>query len=165
MSSTAIVSPESKNSDHKPPVYFVSLGCPKNLVDSQVMLGLLEKDRYTIAPEPDNAEVIIVNTCSFIQASKEESIETILEMAQLKEDGKCKVLVASGCLSQRYSKQLEQDLPEVDLFIGTGQYHRITELLNENARARELGAPLPKRSYVDQPAFIHTESDPRKHTG
>ncbi len=151
--------------DPKAPVYFVSLGCPKNLVDSQVMLGLLEKDRYSITQSPDDAEVIIVNTCSFIQASKEESIETILEMAQQKESGKCKVLVASGCLSQRYSKQLEKDLPEVDLFIGTGQYHKITEALNDHARAKELGAPLPKRSYIDQPAFIHTERDPRMHTG
>lgn len=149
----------------KSPVYFVSLGCPKNLVDSQVMLGLLEKDRYSITSAPENAEVIIVNTCSFIQASKEESIETILDMARLKESGNCKVLVASGCLSQRYSTQLEKEMPEVDLFIGTGQYHRITELLNEREKALEIGAPLPKRSYVDQPAFIHTERDPRLHTG
>src|SRR6202022_3105333 len=102
----------------KSPVYFVSLGCPKNLVDSQVMLGLLEKDRYTISDSPEGAEVIIVNTCSFIQASKEESIETILEMAQQKQDGSCKVLVASGCMPQRYSKELEREMPEVDLFIG-----------------------------------------------
>jgi ribosomal protein S12 methylthiotransferase len=146
-------------------VYFVSLGCPKNLVDSQVMLGILEKDRYKIAQTPEEAEVIIVNTCSFIQASKEESIETILDMAQLKESGSCKVLVASGCLPQRYSKELETEMPEVDLFIGTGQYHRITELLNKHGEAIAMGAPLPKRSYVDQPAFIHTEKDPRMHTG
>src|SRR4051812_39063111 len=149
----------------KSPVYFVSLGCPKNLVDSQVMLGLLEKERYSITQEPQDAEVIIVNTCSFIQASKEESIETILEMAQLKDEAKCKVLVASGCLPQRYSKQLETEMPEVDLFIGTGQYHRITELLDAHGKAQEMGAPLPKRSYIDQPAFIHTENDPRMHTG
>ena len=149
----------------KSPVYFVSLGCPKNLVDSQVMLGLLEKDRYSITEQPENAEVIIVNTCSFIEASKEESIETILEMAQLKESAKCKVLVASGCLAQRYSKNLEKEMPEVDLFIGTGQYHRITELLNKHGEALALGAQMPQRSYVDQPAFIHTEKDPRVHTG
>ncbi|MGZ5228329.1 MAG: 30S ribosomal protein S12 methylthiotransferase RimO, partial [Burkholderiales bacterium] len=152
-------------SDQKSSVHFVSLGCPKNLVDSQVMLGLLEKDRYTITRSPDDADVIIVNTCSFIEASKEESIETILEMAQQKENGKCKVLVASGCLPQRYAKELEKEMPEVDLFIGTGQYHRITELLNSHGEARALGAPLPKRSYIDQPAFIHTENDPRMHTG
>lgn len=149
----------------KAPVYFVSLGCPKNLVDSQVMLGMLTKDRYTITQTPEDAEVIIVNTCSFIQASKEESIETILEMSDLKERAKCKVLVASGCLPQRYHKQLETEMPEVDMFIGTGQYHRITELLDAHGKARKLGAPLPKRSYIDQPAFIHTELDPRMHTG
>src|SRR4051794_32177543 len=86
-------------------------------------------------------------------------------MAQLKQSAKCKVLVASGCLSQRYSKDLEKEMPEVDLFIGTGQYHRITELLSDHGKALELGAPLPKRSYIDQPAFIHTENDPRVHTG
>lgn len=149
----------------KSSVYFVSLGCPKNLVDSQVMLGLLEKDRYTLTQEPDDAEVIIVNTCSFIQASKEESIETILEMAHLKESAKCKVLVASGCLPQRYSKELEKEMPEVDLFIGTGQYHRITELLDAHEEALKMGDPLPQRIYVGQPAFIHTETDPRLHTG
>lgn len=149
----------------KSAVYFVSLGCPKNLVDSQVMLGLLEKDRYSVSQSPEEAEVIIVNTCSFIEASKKESVDTILELADHKETGKCKVLVASGCLSQRYSKQLEKQLPEVDLFIGTGQYHRITELLNARSQALEIGAPLPKRSYVDQPAFIHTENDPRILTG
>ncbi len=147
------------------PIYFVSLGCPKNLVDSQVMLGLLEKERYVLTQEPQNAQVIIVNTCSFIQASQEESIETILEMAQFKESGQCEILVASGCLTQRYSKKLETEMPEVDLFIGTGQYHRITELLEKQRQALELGSPLPKRSYVDQPAFIHTEQDPRLHTG
>jgi ribosomal protein S12 methylthiotransferase len=146
-------------------VYFVSLGCPKNLVDSQVMLGLLEKDRYTLSDQPETADVIIVNTCSFIEASKEESIETILEMAQYKETAQCKVLVASGCLSQRYSKDLEVEMPEVDLFIGTGQYHRITELLETYGQVRTEGSPLPKRSYVDHPAFIHTEIDPRLHTG
>lgn len=159
------VSTSTNPAPAKAPVYFVSLGCPKNLVDSQVMLGMLTKDRYTITQTPEEAEVVIVNTCSFIEASKEESIETILEMADLKETATCKVLVASGCLPQRYHKQLEAEMPEVDLFIGTGQYHRITELLDAHGKARELGAPLPKRSYIDQPAFIHTENDPRMHTG
>lgn len=149
----------------KSSVYFVSLGCSKNLVDSQVMLGKLELDKYQITREPSEADVIIVNTCSFIQASKEESISTVLEMADYKETGKCKVLVASGCLPQRYAKDLEKSMPEVDLFIGTGQYHRITEALSEHARTKELGGELPKRSYIDQPAFIHTEKDPRTLTG
>ncbi|MGK5087966.1 30S ribosomal protein S12 methylthiotransferase RimO [Bdellovibrionota bacterium FG-2] len=149
----------------KSPVYFVSLGCPKNLVDSQVMLGILAKDRYSITQDPAEAEVIIVNTCSFVDASKEESIETILEMADYKTTGACKVLVTAGCLPQRYSAQLEKEMPEVDLFIGTGQYHRITEILNDRTRVRKEGDPLPKRTYVGQPAFIHSEKDPRVQTG
>ena len=149
----------------KSSVYFVSLGCPKNLVDSQVMLGKLEGARYDIAKTPDDAEVIIVNTCSFIQAAKEESIDTVLEMAQFKESGKCKALVMSGCLPQRYAQELEKEMPEVDLMIGTGQYHKITELLDRHHQALELGAPLPQRSYIDFPAFIHTENDARMHTG
>lgn len=140
-------------------VYFVSLGCPKNLVDSQVMLGLLEKNRYKLSDSPEKAEVIIVNTCSFIEQSKEESINTLLELAEHKETGACQVLVASGCLSQRYSKELEAELPEVDLFVGTGQYHKITEILDRYSNEGR------RRSYVDQPAFIHTEKDPRMHTG
>jgi ribosomal protein S12 methylthiotransferase len=152
-------------SDPKSSVYFVSLGCPKNLVDSQVMLGILEKDRYAISKSPDNADVIIVNTCSFIEASKEESINTILEMASYKDSGSCKVLVASGCLPQRYHKQLEAEMPEVDLFIGTGQYQRIGELLKMKSEPVKEGDPIPERSYVDQPAFIHTEKDPRVLTG
>lgn len=151
--------------DQKYSAYFVSLGCPKNLVDSQVMLGLLEKDKYIITQAPEQADVIIVNTCSFIQASKEESIDTILEMADYKLTGVCKVLVVSGCMVQRYAEQLEKQMPEIDLMIGTGQYHRITELLTRHRKARELGDPLPNRTYVDQPAFIHSDSDPRMQTG
>ena len=93
-----------------------------------------------------------MNTCSFIQASKEESIDTILEMAEFKETGKCQALVVSGCLSQRYSKELEKEMPEVDLFIGTGQYHRITEFLSQHEKQVKIGDPLPNRSYVDIPA-------------
>lgn len=146
-------------------VYFVSLGCPKNLVDSQVMLGALEKEHYHMAQSPADAEVIIVNTCSFIQASKEESVDTILEMADQKINGKCKILVASGCMPQRYSKEMQKEMPEIDLLVGTGQYHKITEALADLKRDRALGDPIPARVYIDQPAFIHTENDARMHTG
>jgi ribosomal protein S12 methylthiotransferase len=146
-------------------VHFVSLGCPKNLVDSQVMLGRLAEGQYSLTQEPQDAEVIIVNTCSFIASAKEESIDTILEMAAHKESGSCKALVVSGCLPQRYSKEIESEIPEIDLMIGTGQYHRITELLGKLETSQKLGAPLPKRSYIDQPAFIHTENDARVLTG
>jgi ribosomal protein S12 methylthiotransferase len=142
-------------------VYFTSLGCSKNLVDSQVMLGYLGLDGYSIATEPNEAEVIVVNTCSFIEASKKESIDTILDMADYKneENGQCKALVVSGCMAQRYALQLESELPEVDLIIGTGEYNKITMLL----RAMEEGK-LEKKSFVEIPKFIHTEYDPRLNT-
>ncbi|MDD0854435.1 30S ribosomal protein S12 methylthiotransferase RimO [Halobacteriovorax sp. GB3] len=142
-------------------VFFSSLGCSKNLVDSQVMLGYMGLDGFSIVPEPDNAEVIIVNTCSFIEASKKESIDTILELADFKneEEGRCKALVVSGCMAQRYSDQLEENLPEVDMFIGTGEYNKIVPLL----KALEDGK-LEKKSFVEIPKFIHTEFDPRLNT-
>ncbi|MGZ3693195.1 MAG: 30S ribosomal protein S12 methylthiotransferase RimO [Bdellovibrionota bacterium] len=142
-------------------VYFVSLGCPKNLVDSQVMLGLLKSNKFKITEEPSEADTVIVNTCSFIDSAKQESINTILEMAEFKEgDGKLKNLVVSGCMAQRYSKDLERDMPEVDLFIGTGEYHRIVELLQKRALGK-----LRQKTFVDVPTFIHTEEHPRINTG
>lgn len=142
-------------------VFFTSLGCSKNLVDSQVMLGYLGLDGYSVAEEPSDAEVIIVNTCSFIEASKKESVDTILEMADYKdpENGRCKALVISGCMAQRYAQQLEESIPEADLIIGTGEYNKITLLL----RAMEDGK-LEKKSFVEIPMFIHTEYDPRLNT-
>ncbi|MDC1174995.1 radical SAM protein [Bacteriovoracaceae bacterium] len=142
-------------------VYFTSLGCSKNLVDSQVMLGYMGLDGFTISTEPADAEVIIVNTCSFIEASKKESIETILELADFKNEdvGKCKALVVSGCMAQRYSDALVNDLPEVDLIIGTGEYNKIVKLL----KAFEDGK-LEVKSHVEIPKFIHTEFDPRLNT-
>jgi ribosomal protein S12 methylthiotransferase len=120
------------------------------------MLGCLKKENYQITPDPMLAEVIIVNTCSFIQASIEESIDTLLQMADYKNMARCEVLVASGCLPQRYAADLEKQLPEVDLFIGTGQYHLITQIL--------ANPDLQKRTYVNQPAFIHSETDERVFT-
>ena len=140
-------------------IYFSSLGCSKNLVDSQVMLGHLKLDGFKITTEPEDAEVIIVNTCSFVEAAKVESIETVLDLASYKEDGKCKALVMSGCMSQRYSAELEAEMPEVDMFIGTGEYNKIVPLL----RAMEEGK-LEKKSFVEIPRYIHTEFDPRLNT-
>lgn len=142
-------------------VFFTSLGCSKNLVDSQVMLGYMGLDGFTISSEPSEAEVIVVNTCSFIEASKKESVDTILDMADFKnpENGQCKALVISGCMAQRYAEQLEQEIPEADLIIGTGEYNKITMLL----RALEDGK-LKQKSFVEIPKFIHTEYDPRLNT-
>ena len=141
-------------------VYFASLGCAKNLVDSQVMLGLLKNDNYSISKEPATADVIVVNTCSFIESSKAESIDTILEMAEHKDTGRCKALIVAGCMAQRYSNELQVEMPEVDAFIGTGEYQRIAEI-TEWAMKGEL----PQRSYVNKPAFIHTDAHPRVLTG
>lgn len=142
-------------------LYFSSLGCSKNLVDSQVMLGHLGLDGFTITAEPENAEVIIVNTCSFIEAAKMESIETILDLAEFKnpEYGNCKALVVAGCMAQRYSAELEKEMPEVDMIIGTGEYNKIVPLLKAYEDHK-----LEKKSFVEIPKFIHTEMDPRLNT-
>lgn len=142
-------------------LFFTSLGCSKNLVDAQVMLGYMGLDGFKVVPEAQDAEVIIVNTCSFIQAAKEESIETVLDLADFKdqENGVCKALVMAGCMAQRYSTDLEDSMPEVDLFIGTGEYHKITYLLKALEEDR-----LEKKSFVDIPKYIHTEMDPRINT-
>lgn len=135
-------------------VHLVSLGCPKNRVDSEVMVGQLREGDWEMVDSPDEADVIIVNTCSFIQPATEESIDTVLEMAGYKTKGSCKKLVVTGCMVQRYGTALEEELPEVDHFLGTGEYHRISEVLD--ARAGE--AP---RSFVDTPLYIHDEMAPR----
>src|SRR5258706_10748413 len=106
----------------------VNLGCARNLVDSEVMAGLLQKNDYEIVQEPADADIVLVNTCGFIGAAKEESIDTILEMGRLKEEGKLKKLVVAGCLSQRYPEELASDLPEVDLFIAPGEVPRVAEI-------------------------------------
>ena len=153
-------SKKKKEADPPSSVYFVSLGCPKNLVDSQVMLGLLKSNKFKIAEEPSEADTVIVNTCSFIDSAKQESINTILEMADFKDKGNLKNLVVSGCMAQRYSKDLEKEMPEVDLFIGTGEYHRVVELLQKKALGK-----LRQKSFVDIPKFIHTDEHPRINTG
>jgi len=136
-------------------VHLISLGCPKNRVDSEVMVGKLRAGRdWELVDDPDGAEVIIVNTCSFIQPATEESIDTVLQMAGYKERGSCKKLVVTGCMVQRYGRALEDELPEVDHFLGTGEYHRIDEVLRDRRGA------LP-RSFVDTPLYIHDEFAPR----
>ena len=112
-------------------VLFISLGCDKNLVDSEKMLGLLTEKGYTMVEEEKDADAIVVNTCCFIHDAKEESIETILEMASWKEKGKCKALVAAGCLAQRYQEEIREEIPEVDAIVGTTGYTEIVKILDE----------------------------------
>ncbi len=106
-------------------VAMVSLGCAKNQVDAESMAGILQKEGYAIALDPAQADVIVVNTCGFIESAKRESVETILNMAAYKESGRCKALIMSGCLSQRYADQMAPDLPEVDAFLGIGHIEEI----------------------------------------
>ena len=112
-------------------ISFVSLGCDKNTVDSEIMISLLLEHGYTLVKDDALADVIIVNTCGFIQDAKEESIQTIIEMGGYKENGQCKKLVVTGCLAQRYAKEIQEDLPEVDAVVGTGSYERIVEVVNQ----------------------------------
>jgi ribosomal protein S12 methylthiotransferase len=139
----------------KQKVSMVSLGCPKNLVDAEVMLGVLAKDEYEITTDEKDADVIIVNTCSFIKEAKQESIDAILDLAERKHDGRCHTLIVSGCLPQRYQEELANDLPEVDIFIGTGDYPRIAEIL---AGKKDSEGQL---RYVGDPDYIYDETLPR----
>ena len=109
---------------------FVSLGCPKNLVDGEVMLGLAREAGHDVTSNAADAEVIVVNTCAFIDTAKEESVNAILEMAQLKRDGACKRLVVTGCLGERYRDQLKAEIPEIDVVLGTGDVPEIVGALN-----------------------------------
>ncbi len=116
-------------------VGFVSLGCSKNLIDTEMAIGLFKKNKFEIVNDVEKSEIIVINTCGFIESAKEEAINTILEMAQYKKTGKCKYLIVMGCLVQRYSKELKKAIPEVDLFISIDEYKnfwdKVCELINE----------------------------------
>jgi ribosomal protein S12 methylthiotransferase len=139
----------------KQKVSMVSLGCPKNLVDAEVMLGVLSRQDYEITTDEKDADVIIVNTCSFIKEAKQESIDAILDLAERKHDGRCHTLIVSGCLPQRYQEELAKELPEVDIFIGTGDYPRIAEILAEKSGTED------QLRYIGDPDYIYDETLPR----
>lgn len=111
-------------------ILFISLGCDKNLVDTEVMLGLLNKRGYTFTDDETMADVIAINTCCFIGDAKEESINTILEMAEYKTNGKCKALVVAGCLAQRYKDEIQKEIPEVDAIVGTSSFDKIVDVID-----------------------------------
>ena len=127
-------------------LYLLSLGCARNLVDSEIMLGRIKQAGWTIVEEPETADVIVVNTCSFIEDAVEESIEMILELALFKQNGSCRRLVVAGCLPQRYREQIVDQLPEVDAFIGTGAFHHIVEAIE--------GLQFPKGCLLPDPDRI-----------
>lgn len=136
-------------------VLFVSLGCDKNLVDSEKMLGLLNEAGYRVAQEESEADAIVVNTCCFIHDAKEESVETILEMAEWKKKGRLKALIVTGCMAQRYQDEIQQEIPEVDAVIGTTGYTEIVPILDEilaeaEASQEEAAVEEPKeKSFVN----------------
>ena len=136
-------------------VLFVSLGCDKNLVDSEKMLGLLNEAGYRVVQEESEADAIVVNTCCFIHDAKEESVETILEMAEWKKKGRLKALIVTGCMAQRYQDEIQQEIPEVDAVIGTTGYTEIVPILDEilaeaEASQKEAAVEEPKeKSFVN----------------
>ena len=129
----------------------ISLGCAKNQVDTQTMMGYLKSAGYTFTGEPENADILIVNTCGFITSAKEESIDAIFEMAQYKESGRCKLLVVTGCLSERYRKELTEEMPEVDLFLGVREYEKLPRLIAEKLSLPCSPILKPERLLVTPP--------------
>ena len=136
---------------------YISLGCAKNLVDTEVMLGLLRDDGYTVTDDLSTADLIIINTCTFIEKAKEESINTILEAAQYKQTGACKGLIVAGCLSQQYQDELFKEIPEIDALIGTGAWNRIMDALDSIEKGNRI-------SIMDDMTNIYDERMPRMQT-
>ena len=132
-------------------VGFVSLGCPKNLVDSEVMMGILAREGYELTPRADDAEILVVNTCSFIEPAQKESVDAILEMAEHKKFGSAKKLIVAGCLVERYRDQILEQIPEVDAVVGTGEVERIIEAVEGDLKV------LP----AQPPAFLYHDLTPR----
>src|ERR1700690_4318627 len=132
-------------------VGFISLGCPKNLVDSEVMMGILAREGYELTPRADEAEILVVNTCSFIESAQKESVDAILEMAEHKKFGAAKKLIVAGCLVERFRAQILEQVPEVDAVVGTGEVERIMEAVEGELRV------LP----AQPPAFLYHDLTPR----
>ena len=136
---------------------FISLGCSKNLIDTEVMLGILKDRHMEITDDLSIADIIIVNTCTFIEKAKEESVQTILQAAKYKTEGCCKILVVTGCLSQQYKQQLLEELPEVDALLGTGSWNRIGEAIDEVERGK-------KACFMDDVSHLYDDTMNRVRT-
>ncbi|MFD3260994.1 30S ribosomal protein S12 methylthiotransferase RimO [Paenibacillus lentus] len=136
-------------------VKIVTLGCEKNLVDSEIMSGLIDQRGYRLVEDREEATVIIVNTCGFIDAAKEESVNTILDLADLKETANLKALIVSGCLTQRYKQALMEEMPEIDGIVGTGDFYNINQIVDEALKGK-------KPIQVGNPVFNYEEVLPRK---
>src|SRR4051812_14189504 len=150
----------------RPKVGFVSLGCPKNLVDSEVMMGLLARAGAELTPRAEDADVIVVNTCSFIDSAQQESVNTILEMAQHKTEGRAKRLVVAGCLVERFRNDIQKNIPEVDAVVGTGELENVLQAAGINVGTGVLARPSERSS--DSPFVIiggRAEGDAREAAG
>jgi ribosomal protein S12 methylthiotransferase len=138
----------------------ISLGCSKNLVDSEVMLGLLNIEGYPVTPRSEDAEIIIINTCSFIESAKREAIETILEMAHMKRQGRCKFLIVAGCLAQECGTDLFQEIPEIDALIGPGEFTRIVSVIS-NLKSSDFKDTV---YFLKKPCVLYDHTFPRLRT-
>ena len=147
--------------NEKTTVGFVNLGCSKNQVDAEVMLGALDAHGFALTSDPAKAEVVIINTCGFIQEAKQESIDAIIEYGELKKSGSCKALIAAGCLAQRYQEQLLKELPELDGVVGTGEIGRIADICTELSRNRKDS----QRVWMSPPPYLYDELVPRLRLG
>lgn len=146
-------------------IYFVSLGCPKNQVDTELMLGQVEAAGHSLVHAPDDADVIVVNTCAFIDAAKEESVDTILEMAELKKGASKRKLVVTGCLAQRYSDELAKDIPEIDHILGSSDFQSISKVLAPTKVAAKGRKKLPMVQVTETPEYIYDHDAPRVRIG
>ena len=147
---------------------FVSLGCPKNLVDSEVMMGLSQQGGHTLTPNPADADVLVVNTCAFIDSAKEESVNTILELAEFKKSGNCKRLVVTGCLGERYRDELKKQIPEIDAVLGTGDVPEIVGAIEGASKNRTIPltlvpsqSPIPNPQSLGLPTYLYDAESPR----
>ena len=139
-------------------VHILSLGCPKNRVDAETMLASLPGDQYTLTGSADDADVVVVNTCAFVESAKVESIDAILEMAELKQKGKVEQLVVTGCLAQRYPEDLARVMPEVDHFLGSADMLGLAKVLGGGGK--RLGV-----SELSKRAYLYDHDTPRELTG
>lgn len=134
----------------------VSLGCSKNRVDTETALGLLSEKGYSFTSDPAQADILLINTCGFIDSAKQESIDTILEMAEYKQTGRCRLLVVTGCLTQRYEKELLKELPEIDLILGVNQYSKLPELIDKALEGQRFSCCQDDRSYYEHDRILTT---------
>ena len=147
----------------KPKVGLINLGCPKNQVDSEVMLGALKQQGFSPTEDLEQAEIVIINTCGFIDTAKQESINSIIEYGRLKKVGNCKVLIAAGCLAQRYPDELMKELPELDAVVGTGDISRIAEISGQLMRKRPRLKQREENQFVTLPPYLYNADTPRIH--